>query len=422
MRRAIRPIVAAGALLLVAAPGLATDGSRSGAVVVADVRGPLEERALDFLTDAVATADARVVVLQIDNPGIASGDPIPLYEAVAASRVPVVAWVGPSGAEAYGGVARLLVLAGHVGAAPGSRIGYLDQQIAGGPATSSPETEGIPYGGAAVEVTEPIPGLVDEVVPTIGQFIASLDGRAIPTVDGPVEVDTTTTQTADDGSGIVVPSSEVRFLKPDLTTRFLRLAIRPEATFFFLTVGVAAAVFEFYAVGAGITAAIAAIMLFLAGFGISSLPMSWSALGLVMAGMLLYVMDFQDATVSWRGVIGTVALLGGGINLTVAAPQFGPRWWAVVLTVVGVAAFFLVALTTVARSRFSTRTIGRGHLVGRLGVAETSFDPTGIVDLDGARWQARTQRASGLAAGDSVEVIAVNGVVLEVAPVDRVRE
>ena len=47
-------------------------------------------------------------------------------------------------------------------------------------------------------------------------------------------------------------------------------------------------------------------------------------------------------------------------------------------------AFVMVALTTVARSRFSTRTIGRSHLIGKSGVARTGFDPTGIVEVDGA--------------------------------------
>jgi membrane-bound ClpP family serine protease len=116
--------------------------------------------------------------------------------------------------------------------------------------------------------------------------------------------------------------------------------------------------------------------------------------------------------------VGSAFLLGGGLTLTQAAPQFEPRWWAVVLTVIGIASFYIVALTTVARSRFSTRTIGREHLVGRHGVAETSFDPMGIVEVDGARWQARSHRAAGVGPGDAIEVVAVSGIMLEIAPVE----
>ena len=96
-----------------------------------------------------------------------------------------------------------------------------------------------------------------------------------------------------------------------------------------------------------------------------------------------------------------------------------PIAWAVVLTVIGIAAFYMVAMTTVARSRFSTRTIGREHLVGRRGHADGVFDPYGIVVVDGAKWRARSHRAAGIAPGDAVEVLQVTGIMLEVAPIAR---
>jgi membrane-bound serine protease (ClpP class) len=270
----------------------------------------------------------------------------------------------------------------------------------------------------AVEVTGPVTGLVDEVVPTIGQFIASLDERPLETASGTVQVDTAETITAEDGSPVLVPNAEVRFLKPGLFTRTLRLSMRPEATFFFVVAGLALVVFELYAAGVGITATVAALALFIGGFGIASLPRSWPALAATVLGIVLYTIDFQNARITWRGLLGTGALLYGGFFLTDAAPQFTPRWWAVLLVLVGLVAFYLVALTTVARSRFSTITIGREHLIGRIGVAETGFDPTGVVVVDGARWRARSHRAAGLAEGDRVEVTSVAGIMLEVGPVE----
>ena len=418
MGRALRLFFAAAFVLVGIAPAFAA-GAASDAVVVADVRGPLEQRALDFLVGVIEDEPAQVIVLQINNPGIASGDPTALFDAIAASDRPVTAWVGPSGAEAYGGVAEILTLVAYRGAAPGTRVGYLDERVAGAGAADlrQPGVDAA-VRREAVEVSEPIAGIIDEVVPTIGQFIATLDGRELRTASGTKLLDTTELTTADDGSEIVVASVDVRFLKPGLLTRTLRLAIRPEAMLFFLLVGLSAAVFEFYAAGVGITAAVAAFTLFLAGFGIASLPMRWVSLGVVLVGMLLYTVDFQNTVISWRGLLGTALLLGGGLTITDAAPQFGARWWAVVLIVIGIASFYMVALTTVARSRFSTRTIGREHLVGRRGIAETVFDPYGTVDVDGAKWRARSHRAAGIAQGDAVEVLEVTGIMLEVVPVE----
>jgi membrane-bound serine protease (ClpP class) len=75
-------------------------------------------------------------------------------------------------------------------------------------------------------------------------------------------------------------------------------------------------------------------------------------------------------------------------------------------------------MTTIVRSRYSTPTIGREYLVGRRGVATSEFDPEGVVDLDGARWRARSTRAAGVSPGDAVEVLEVKGIILEVGPVD----
>jgi membrane-bound serine protease (ClpP class) len=144
--------------------------------------------------------------------------------------------------------------------------------------------------------------------------------------------------------------------------------------------------------------------------------MNWFGVALALFGLLLYTWEFQQNRLGIRSVVGTAALLGGGFWYTSAAPQYTPAWWGVVITVIGIALFYGFALTTVVRSRFSTLTIGREYLVGKQGVAETDFDPEGVVVVDGARWRARSHRAAGLGPGDAIEVLEVNGILLEVGP------
>ena len=107
----------------------------------------------------------------------------------------------------------------------------------------------------------------------------------------------------------------------------------------------------------------------------------------------------------------------GGLFFTDAAPQMVQTWWIVLIVVLGTALWFGFAMTTIVRSRFSTQTIGRDHLIGRTGIADTAISPDGTVLLDGARWRARSTRVSGIEAGDGVAVVAVDGVVLEVDPI-----
>jgi membrane-bound serine protease (ClpP class) len=400
--------------VLAAAPLLAQPDESSGPVVVADVRGPLDQRTIDYLRDAVETPGAHLVILQIDAPGIASGDPEPLYQSIRETDTPTAVWVGPDGAEAYGGAGRLVLEVDVAGAAPGASIGLFDPLVAGGePTGCNLEASVCAAFDTAFEITEdgPNPGFIDEVVPTIGQFIAAFDG---------LEVRGTVLETVmpleGDVDDVIVPSVVVRFTKPGLFTRFLRLSIRPEATFFFLVVGLVLVAFEFYAAGAGVAAAVGVLSLFLAGYGLATLPINWAAVLAVVLGVLMYSWEFQRNSLGIRSLVGTALLVAGGLSITTGAPQFAPRWWAVLLIVVGAALFYVFGIATVVRSRFSTPTIGREHLVGKRGVAETDFDPEGVVTLDGARWRARSHRAAGLGPGDPVEVLEVKGIVLEVGP------
>lgn len=406
---------------------LALAQEEAGPVVVADIRGPLDQRGIDFLIDAIATPDTQLVVLQLSSPGVASGDMLPLFDAIRESPVPVVAWIGPGGVGIHGGVAWLALVADHLGAAPGSSFGYFEPVVQRGPSPTLEDLTGSAVVPAIVKGQELDPGMivevpvppstapfVDVVTPSIGAYIVGLDGL---TIRGTV-VETGETVVTDEGLEVISPSVRVSFLKPTLLDRTLRLAIRPEATFFFLLVGIAAIAFEFYAAGVGLTAAIAAFTLFLAGYGISTLPMNWWSLAMVLVGMLLWTVAFQRNRLSIAAATGTVLLLIGGLRLTTATPQFGPSVFAVIATVVGIGLFYMFALTTVVRARFSTQTIGREGLVGRRGVAETTFDPEGIVNIDGARWRARSTRAAGLGPGDTVEIYEVKGILLEVGPAE----
>jgi membrane-bound serine protease (ClpP class) len=66
--------------------------------------------------------------------------------------------------------------------------------------------------------------------------------------------------------------------------------------------------------------------------------------------------------------------------------------------------------------RFSTPTIGREGLVGEMGEAAVDIAPDGVVVVRGARWRARTNRATPVLAGDVIRVVEIDGLVLEIEP------
>ena len=405
-------------VLIGAFPALAHEGhDHEAGIVVVDIEGVLDQRTIDFVSATVRKREAALLVFRIDSPGIASGEIGPLLDLVQASATPIVTWIGPQGAQAYGGALQLAAATDYLGAAPGTNIGFAQPVVAGeapsGFLVDAPGLESLARIRVQISQESGLPAFVDATSPSIGQFIASLNG---------LEIDGFFLETAEqislaDGTIATVLSEEVHFLKPGLITRILRLSIRPEAAFFFLVLGLALAAFEFYAVGIGVTAAVASLSLLLSAYGLGTLPVRWWAVMASVVGVLLYNWDFQRSQLGWRSLLGTTGLVMGGLMFTDADPQFGPRWWTVILIVLGIGLFYVFAMTTVVRSRFSTQTIGREYLVGREGVAESSFDPDGFVAVDGASWRGTAHRAAGIESGDNVTVLAVKGIVLEVEPV-----
>jgi membrane-bound serine protease (ClpP class) len=393
----------------------------AGAVDVVEVSGPIDRRLVSFVEEAITESEAVLVVLQIDSAAAVDGEARRLVDLVADPPVPVAVWVGPEPARAYGAAAQMLAGAPIRGAAPGVRVGYLAPTIAGSGEAAAAVVESFPEVPAEliedrIEVDGPIPGLVDVVSPSIGQFVVGLDGTQLQVRGETATLATAQVTVADDGTEVITPSVDVRFRKPGLVDRTLRLAIQPEAAFLFLVAGLALVVFEFYAAGPGIAAAVGVASLLIAGYGLAVLPVNWWAVAAAVAGIGLYTADFQRNDLGWRSLAGTAALVYGGLRIVEAGPQMTVVWWPVAVVVVAAMLWFGFALTTVVRSRFATVTIGREHLVGKAGRAETDLDPEGVVVVDGARWRARARRAAAISAGDDVVVTAVEGIVLDVDP------
>ena len=419
-------------LLLLAgafAANVAFAGSQDDPIVVIEVGDPIDQRSIDYVTDAVRTEKAHMFILKIDSPGVSSGDLTELFQTVVEASAPVVAWIGPNPAVAFGGAAYLANHADIRSAAPGAAVGYLDpavQRGRSGPPSVRPgvdteifESQEEALADSVVRVTldEPtVPGFVDRIDPALGQLIVSLDGTTVTRGSRSWEIATARTQTVD-GQEVVVSTRTVKFIKPGLIDRSLRLGARPETAFLFLLIGFSFAAFEFYAAGRGLMAGVASISLLLAGYGLATLPMWWPAVGLTLAGLGFLVWGFAQNRVDWRAVLGTILLLVGGFTFTTSRPAYPPASWMVILAVAGSVTFIWYSLTTVVRGRFATPTVGREEMIGKRCLAVTDLDPEGVVLIDGARWTATADRGVVIGSGAAVEIVGLTGLVLEVDPV-----
>lgn len=402
-------------LLIFSSLAVAACGAPSGGGIdVVDVSGPLDQRALGFMADSIeraARSGQELVLLQIDSKSVLDGTSFDRLLAIVENPpLPVAAWVGPAPAHAYGGAVLLVEAASHRAAAPGAEWGRVNPVVLGESRTPIERS-----GGSDIQDVASWAG-VEARHPAHYQLLVDLDGREFHTAAGTVIVNTLRNP-ADP-----LTMKATTFIKPGLVDRFFRLAVIPEAAFFFLVVGLTVVVFEFYALGPGVAAAVGGVSLLLGGWGLATLPARIWAIGLVLLGFLGLTWAHQRG----RSVVGTglgsVMVFLGGVWIIDGQGQIDPRWWLVLLSVLAVLFFYQLAMPTVQRARLSTTTIGREALIGTTGVALVDFDPEGFVEVSGARWRATAHREAGLTQGTDVVVIGVDGLYLEVEPKSEERE
>ena len=414
----MRQLILVLLFLLIPATGLAHD--TGGGIDVVDVSGPLDASALGFMRSSIedaAVSGQELVVLQINSAAALDDEAlVRLFETIQNPPLPVALWVGPAPAVAYGGAGQLVLGAEVVSLAPGSRVGILSPTIAGDRSSTKLVS------GSDALLHDSVPGEEVSIAlqPTIRQYLQELNGVTFPTRDGPVVVETIEEITQDGETGVTV--KQVTFIEPGLGIRFFRLAATPEAAFFFLVFGLSIASFEFFAIGPGVAAGAAALSLLLAGWGVVNLPVRPWALAVAILGWALLTTSYQRGGVIALTGVGALMLQVAGWFFVDGSGQIDTRWWLILPSVLAVLLFFLLAMPTVQRARFSTQVLGREGLVGSTGVALVDFDPDGIVEVNGARWRATAHREAGIKQDTAVVVSGVDGLFLEVGPRQPDRE
>jgi membrane-bound serine protease (ClpP class) len=380
-----------------AAPRIAAaTPSVRGHVDVIQLGGLIDPVEADFLSHAVAGANsggalALIVVLDSGGGVISQARVAALATTVARSAVPVAVWVGPNGARASGASFTILQAAALRGMAPGTRVG----QVAG---TTLGDQQALARHVVTISA------------PTFGDFLVSLDGQPAGPGGGRL-------RTADvihaGGELRRQPSVDSFFKKLSLQAQLLHTVASPSAAYLLLLIGLLLGVLEFFTAGIGIAAACGAGCLALVSYGFGVLPLRPYALALVVVAVFGFAIDVQAGTPRVWTVIGTVALVAGTVRLYAGLHL---SLLAMVAGVIGTVAFMIGGMPAMLRARFSTPTIGRQSMIGEMGIALAAIEPEGTVQVRGAPWRARTNRATPIASGANIRVVAIDGLLLEVEP------
>ena len=451
----VRPLLGIVLLLaglLVGVFSSAAGAQSSGALVdVVEVEGIIDQTIADYITERIERAEtdgAEVVVVSLDTPGGLGISMEAIEKTITSSRVPVVVWVGPSGAQAASAGMYIAYSAHILAMAPATTIGAatpvdlgggdLDDKVrnaaegrlvalaelrnrdvdfarnavrngavvAIGEAESLPRDAELPSGIEPGDVTvmsaadlEATP-VADFVAPSLPEVLTALDGRSVDVAAGSgtesvtIEIDQA--------------SANVRFNNLGLVRRVLHTVANPTLAYLLLITGALALLFEVFQPGFGVAGVSGLILIGLALYGVSVLPVNWLAFGLIVVGLALLAVDLA---VAGRGALtagGTIALAVGSF-LLFSSDVLRVSPWVIVPVVLFNVLFFVVIMTTVLRAQSSQAMLGAEGMQGQIGVVRSMLNPEGHIFVNGALWRARAPEAEGkVKTGTKVRVLGVN--------------
>jgi len=426
-RRAHGVLVLVALVLLAAAPASAAPAPVA-TVVIDGVISPVTLRLIESALTRAKAGGAQALVIQLDTPGGLERSMRAICQRLLNAEIPVVVWVGPTGARAASaGV--FITMAAHVAAmAPATNIGAAHPVSVGGSmdkesmrkvendAAAFIRTIAIERGRNAewgekavrqsVSVTEREAvrlKVVDFIADSIPDLLTKLDGRTVKTSQGPV---TLATREA------VAKPIEIGF-----RDRVLAVITDPNVAYVLMMLGTLGLIFELSTPGAVLPGVIGGISLILAFFAFQSLPINFAGLLLILFAIVLFIAEVKVTSHGVLAVGGIVSMALGSLMLY-DAPEVGFRvsWRVIVPTVALTAAFFLFALTLGVRALRRRPLLGVSGLVGQTGVARGALEPEGQVSVHGEIWRAVADRP--LADGTPVTVVDVQGLTLRVVGSD----
>ena len=248
--------------------------------------------------------------------------------------------------------------------------------------------------------------LIDLIAPNEQALLGDLNGRTVKRFNGSTVV-------------LHTAGAQMVTVEPDTREEIMDRLIDPNMAVLILLAGALLIYLEFHVPGTIVPGALGTLMVLLALFSLNMLPVRYTALGLIVAGLVLMVMEAKFPSHGLLALGGTAALVLGTLTL-VAGPI--PQMRVQLATAISVGlAFGLITtfLVKIAlRAQRNKVMIGPQALVGATGIAQQTLAPQGQILVHGELWMA--EAPAPVAAGDAVRVRAVNGLTLLVEPVHEI--
>jgi membrane-bound serine protease (ClpP class) len=413
-------IVVAMLLAFSASHALAAD-----MVFVVPLQGPVTPSTADFVSRNIQKAnvmDAACVVVAIDTPGGLADSMKDIVQAMLASRIPVVAYVWPSGARAASAGVMITMAADVAAMAEGTNIGaahpvsatggnmdYTMAQKAVSDMAANARSVAQKRGRNAQWVEDAIRqsvsatqqealelNVIDLLAKDFDDLIEQLDGMEI------------------EGKGILKTlGAVIQWAEETWRDRLLKTLSNPNFAYIFFLLGLAGLYFEFSNPGAIFPGVIGAISLVLAFYSMQTLPVNYAGVLLILLAGVFFILEINITSFGALTIGGILALTLGSLMLFDSdIPALRVSFLVMIPAIAITSLFFIAIATSVVKAHISRPQTGYLGFVGKSGVVRKVNEDgsSGKVFVAGEIWNAKF--AGPVKSGDTVRITAVEGLKL----------
>ena len=399
-----------------------------------DVTGIIHPVTVEVISSALDQAEAQhadAVIVRLSTPGGLLDSTREIVERVFRSKLPVIMWVGPSGARAAS-AGFFLLEAGDIAAmAPGTNTGASHPVSGSGEDLESEMNRKVENDTAALMRT--IAGhrgrdvdaaektvrssvsytdkealdqhLIDVIAADPAALLRALDGREITRFDGSKQT-------------LHFAGAVVEDFEPTLRQRILSAIADPNIALLLLVLGALGIYAEFSSPGMVLPGVLGAIALLLGLAAMAMFPIAWLGAALMILGLAFFVLEAKFATHGVLTVGGAIALLLGALMLIdTNEPALKIRFSMALAVTIPFALITSFLLSIAVRARRNKVVTGMGALTGSYGVAVSELNLSGRVMVRGEYWNAVATTRVGPA--ERVRVTAADGLTLKVEPVSE---
>jgi membrane-bound serine protease (ClpP class) len=413
-----------GLLLLAAVAPVAAAAQGVATIQIDGVISPVTLRLVEMALTRAQADKAHALVIQLDTPGGLERSMRAICQRLLNAEIPVIVWVGPTGARAASAGVFITLAANVAAMAPATNIGAAHPVAVGGgvdkesmrkienDAAAFVRTIAVERGRDAdwaekavresVSITEREAlklRVIDVIADSIPDLLTKIDGRTVKTSKGTVTLAT---------KGAVAKPIEI-----GLRDRFLNVITDPNVAYVLMMLGTLGLIFELSNPGAVLPGVVGGISLILAFFAFQSLPINFAGMLLILFAIVLFIAEVKVVSHGVLAIGGVVAMALGSLMLY-DEPEAGFRvsWLVIIPTVAVTAGIFIFALTAGLRALTRRPQLGAEALVGATGTAFGTLAGEGQIKLQGEIWRAVTDRP--IPDGTPVRVIGVDGLTLRV--------